>query len=505
MSNFAVAAGHPITVDAAADVLREGGSAVDAALAAAFTAMVAEPVLAGFFGGGFLMVREPAGQARLLDFFVQTPRRAVPEAERDFRAIEAHFGTATQEFHIGTAAIATPGVPTGLAEAHARFGRVPMRELVQPALTAARQGVEVTAYQAELGRIVAAILLASPESRALHAKDDATLPEGALARNPAFADVLETYAIEGSRFATEGEAAQALLELSRQGGHLQADDLKRYQPRWRDPLRVRRGEADVSINPPPSLGGALVAFGLALAEREPGPADLALCFEATTRARAEPALDRGPRDGAAQLLSEDFVQRYRREVLGRAASTRGTTHISVIDRNGMGAALTLSNGEGCGLIAPSTGIMPNNMLGEEDLLPDGFDSWTPDQRLCSMMAPLCVDWPGGRFAMLGSGGSNRIRTALVQVLIGLIDRNAALPDAIEAPRLHVEGPDPLVVDFEDIGGEERRDAILGAYREARAWADRSMFFGGVHGAMSCPRNGLSAAGDPRRAGVGTVG
>ena len=505
MTEFAVAAGHSVTVEAAAAVLREGGSAVDAAIAAAFAAMVAEPVLAGFYGGGFLMVREAEGQARLLDFFVQTPKRAVSESERDFRAIQAEFGTTTQEFHIGAAAIATPGVPTGLAEAHALFGRVPMRELAQPALAAARQGVTVTAYQAQLGRIVAAILEASPEASTLFCHEGVPHSEGATARNPDLADVLETYAIEGHRFAMEGEAAQSLLLLTCEGGHLRSADLRDYRPEWRTPLSVSRGEARVSINPPPSLGGALIAFGLALSERDPDPAALARCFEATSRARIEAALDADPAIGASRLLSPDLISRYRRDILGRAAATRGTTHISVIDRDGMGAALTLSNGEGCGLIADGTGIMPNNMLGEEDLLPDGFESWLPDQRLCSMMAPLVVDWPDGRFAMLGSGGSNRIRTALVQVLLGMVDRSASLSDAIEAPRLHVEGAEPAMVDFEDVGGDMMRELLKAAYPEARPWSDRSMFFGGVHGAMSCSRNGLSAAGDPRRAGVGLIG
>ena len=169
----------------------------------------------------------------------------------------------------------------------------------------------------------------------------------------------------------------------------------------------------------------------------------------------------------------------------------------------MGAALTLSNGEGCGLIAQGTGIMPNNMLGEDDLVPGDWLSWDEDRRLSSMMAPSVVDWRDGRFAMIGSGGSNRIRTALVQVLARIIDHGARLDAAIEAPRLHVEGM-PATLDFEDLAGEGTREAILRAYPEGRAWPDRSMFFGGVHGAMSCPRNGLSAAGDPRRAGVGSV-
>ena len=178
----------------------------------------------------------------------------------------------------------------------------------------------------------------------------------------------------------------------------------------------------------------------------------------------------------------------------------------VVDGTGMGAALTISNGEGNGSIIPGTGIMPNNMLGEDDLVPGDWHSWTPDTRLSSMMTPMAVSWPDGALAMLGSGGSNRIRTALAQVLVNLLDRGMALGEAVEAPRLHVEGglmkSGPPAVDFELPGlAEEDRVAILAAFGQARGWAEHSMFYGGVHAAMRDGRGNVRAAGDPRRAGV----
>lgn len=504
MPRYAIACGHDLTAAAAAEALDAGGSAVDAAIAGALAAMVAEPVLAGLLGGGFLMVREPGGRARMLDFFVQTPRRKRRFDDLDFRAVETDFGTAIQEFHVGAGAIATPGVAPGLAEAHARFGRVPLAVLAEPAIAAARDGVRISEYQAELCRIVTAILTASPEARAIFCRDDAPLGAGETYRNPALADVLEVFAHEGPRFVTEGEIARALLRLTEEGGHLTAGDLAGYRPEWREPLQLTRRAARVSLNPPPSLGGALIAFGLEVLPHAAGITAMLDTLTATARARVEAAVDGDP-DGAARLLSPDLVARYRRELAGRAASTRGTTHISVIDADGMGAALTLSNGEGCGLIAPGTGLMPNNMLGEEDLMPGGFELWKPDRRLASMMSPLTVDWPDGSFAMLGSGGSNRIRTALVQVLVRLIDGGERPAPAIEAPRLHVETGEPPAVDFEDLAGDAVREAILAAWPEARAWPDRSMFFGGVHAALRDARGGLVAAGDPRRAGVTRIG
>ncbi len=504
MTGFAVACGHEVTADAASDILRAGGTAVDAAIAGALAAMVAEPVLAGLLGGGFLMVREPGERTHVLDFFVQTPARKLPEGHVDQREILAEFGTTTQAFHIGSGTIAVPGVAPGLTEAHARFGRVPFRDLAVPAVAAAREGAEVTPYQAELGRIVGAILGASPEAEALFFDDGAPLNEGKIYRNPELADVLEVFAAEGARFVTEGEVAQALLSLTDQGGQVTAEDLRTYEPVWRSALNYQRGGAQIAVNPPPSLGGVLAGFSLDLLDQGPDPVDLALAFQTVIAARQDIRLDQSPAEGATRLQSEDAIRHYRAMVARNGAALRGTTHVSVIDSDGMGAALTLSNGEGCGLIVPGTGIMPNNMLGEDDLMPDGPGSWKPGQRLSSMMAPMAVNWPDGRFAMLGSGGSNRIRTALAQVLIGLIDCDQRLEPAITAPRLHVEAGDPLTLDFEDIAGEETRERLLEHWPEARAWPDRSMFFGGVHGTMRSAAGDLDAAGDPRRAGVARV-
>jgi gamma-glutamyltranspeptidase/glutathione hydrolase len=503
MPNFAIAAGHDLTAAACEDVLRAGGSAVDAAIAGALMACVAEPVLAGLLGGGFLMVRPEGDRPALLDCFVQTPKRKRPEAELDFHAIQADFGETTQEFHIGAGAIAAPGLAPGLAEAHTRFGRMPLSDLVAPAVRAARDGLDVTEFQASLGRIISPILKATPASRALMCGGDGEpLPADAQYRNPDFADVLEVFGHEGPRFVTEGEVAQGLLQMAREGGHLDQDDLKAYRPEWRKPIEVRRGDARIAVNPPPALGGVLVAFALEMIGRGADAGDVARAFEATTRARVEAGLRADPVGGALRLLSPDLVARYRTELQGRKAAVRGTTHISVVDSAGMGAALTLSNGEGNGTIIPGTGIMPNNMLGEEDLVPGGWHSWTPDTRLSSMMTPMAVSWPDGGLAMLGSGGSNRIRSALAQVLVNVLDRKMQLADAVEAPRLHVEAR-PASVDFElpDLR-EGDRAAILAAFPDARGWAERSMFYGGVHAVTRDGKGNVRAAGDPRRAGVG---
>ncbi|MDT8345575.1 MAG: gamma-glutamyltransferase, partial [Thermohalobaculum sp.] len=296
---FAIAAGHALTAEAGAEVLRAGGTAVDAALAAAFTAMVAEPVLAGLMGGGFLLVRRPSGEVRVLDAFVQTPRRKRPLAELALREVEADFGETRQRFLIGAGTVATPGLAPALVEAHRALGRMPLGDLVAPAIRAAREGVRVTPFQASLGRIIAPILTATPAIRALMCDGDTPLTAGATLRNPDFAEVLDALAREGPRLIQEGEVAAALLGVMAEGGHLTADDLRRHRAIWRAPLGIAHGAATVALNPPPALGGALIAFALGLLDPAAAMPDLARAFAATARARLEAGLDDDPEAGPA--------------------------------------------------------------------------------------------------------------------------------------------------------------------------------------------------------------
>jgi len=203
----------------------------------------------------------------------------------------------------------------------------------------------------------------------------------------------------------------------------------------------------------------------------------------------------------ARLLSETGVAEGRAALAEgrRALKVRGTTHVSVIDAEGNAAACTVSNGEGCGHMVPGCGFMLNNMLGEEDLNPAGFFRWQPDTRVSSMMAPTLAERPDGAVIALGSGGSNRIRTALLQVLNAVLASNRSLAQAIPAPRLHMErghldiegGWDPVTV-----------TALQTAFPDSRAWPERSMFYGGVHAVARHPTSGLiEAVGDPRRGGA----
>jgi gamma-glutamyltranspeptidase/glutathione hydrolase len=499
----AVAAGHEVTADAAAAMLEAGGNAFDAALAGLCAASVAEPVLTSLGGGGFLNARTADGTARVYDFFVQTPKRKRPVDQLDFHPILADFGTAQQEFHIGLGSMATPGTVRGLFDVHRELGSLPMREIVGPAVEAARDGVVLNRLQAYIFSIVAPIYLATPEAQRIYASAvdaDRLHGEGERMRQPELADALEALAAEGDALFYAGEMGEAIVRLCREhGGQLRRDDLSEYHTHRHVPLERRYRDARLHLNPPPSSGGQLIAFALALLERHdlgtlgfgsPGHVELlARVMEQTNLARDQAADDR-------DLLRDEWIERFRNNLADRPLATRGTTQISVVDRDGNAASLTLSNGEGCGRVLPGTGIMLNNMLGEEDLNPHGFHSWREDTRVSSMMAPAVVEH-AGRLIALGSGGSNRLRTAILQTLCNLVDFGMPTGEAVAAPRIHLERGR---ASSEPGYPEAALGALSARWPDHHRWREHNLFFGGCH-TVAFDGGNFDGAGDPRRGGV----
>lgn len=517
-SRGAIAAGHPETARAAALILEDGGNAFDAVLAGMCAACVAEPVLTGLGGGGFLMAHVEdgrlAGKSLLYDFFAQTPKKRRPESEVDFFPIVADFGTQTQEFHIGMGSIAVPGAVRGLFEVHRDLGTIPMTRIAEPAVEIAKRGVTLNKLQAFIFSVVERIYTYSEPCRAIFgnpADPKKLIGEGDTIRLPELADTLDALAREGDDLFHRGEIGQRLVEACRTGGgFLSMEDLEGYQVEKRSPLKLTFGNARIYTNPPPSTGGILIAFALELLKgRRLGgtsfgsPAHLehmATAMAMTNRARVESRIhETHHADTADAFLHPEFVDVYRQGVLGRPAFSRGTTHLNVIDADGNAASLTLSNGEGSGYVIPGTGIVPNNMLGEEDINPHGFHQWPTDVRLASMMAPTLVIEGHERMMSLGSGGSNRIRTAILQVLLGVLEFGLPVADAVEAPRLHVEGD---LVSVEPGFEPEAVEVLERIFPEVRVWEDRNLFFGGVHSVLlNATAKAFEGAGDPRRGGV----
>lgn len=506
----AVAAGHEETARAAAEVLMAGGNAFDAAVAGMVTACVVEPVLASLGGGGFLLAREADkdGESVLYDFFTQTPKLKRPAQETEFYPVLADFGTATQEFHIGTGACATPGMVPGLSAVQDDLCRMDSQDHFAHAIALARDGVRVNEFQSFLFEVVSAIYTRDPASVVCYGDESGVLaPLGGLVRNQDLAATLETLATEGSRLFTHGDIAADICSFVEEfGGHLTAEDLSGYQVERRQPLTFTYRGAQIVTNPPPSTGGLLVAFALRLMERtscgQQGGPELAHIMAATNRARIESGLRELRDEAYSTLLDADFLAAYETEILNRPFAPRGTTHISVVDTKGNAASVTLSNGEGCGRMLPGRGYMLNNMLGEEDINPLGLNAWPEDTRLCSMMSPSLIVEGDAAVTALGSGGSNRIRSAVLQVTSNILDRGLDIRSAIHAPRMHQENE---VLNIEGPRKGHLVEELRQSVAESLYWETPNMFFGGVHAVRLALKNRVfDAQGDPRRGGHAVV-
>jgi gamma-glutamyltranspeptidase/glutathione hydrolase len=489
----AVAAGHPVTAEAGAAVLREGGNAVDAAVAAVMTSCVTESPLTGLGAGGYMLVHG-GGEATVLDFFVAAPGAVGRERRAELVPIGVHFTSeSSQIFHVGAASVGVPGVPAGLEEATRRFGTVPLAELAAPAAALARDGLAITAEQAYFVAILEPILTNYEEAREIYAPGGALLGEGDLFRFGELGDALELLGAEGSRPFYSGEIAAAISDwVLERGGTLGRDDLGAYEPLAREPVRGRIAGREVLSNPPPASGGILIAFALELLERagaRPGIEEIVAAMETAQSERTAEFMAGLDDPGfAARFLADDRLG--------------STTHITAVDTTGLCASVTCSNGTGSGIVVPHTGVHLNNMLGEEDLNPLGFHQHEPGRRMPSMMSPTVVLRDGELEAGLGSGGSNRIRSAILQTIVGLVCDGLAVDDAVNAPRVHFEHG---AVEAEPGVDEAALERLEGRGYTVHRWSNRNVFFGGVHAvARDIATGELSGAGDPRRGGAVAV-
>jgi len=502
------ASGSPEVSQTAVEILQAGGNAFDAALGALCTAVIAEPLLASLGGGGFLLAMPGSGSPLVYDFFCQTPAKRRPDKELDFYPIMADFGTILQEFHIGMGSIAVPGVVAGIFEIHHDLGRMPIDEIMAPAVKLARSGVEVNGFSHYIIRILQPIVEATRDSFSLYESPGTPgqlIREGERLVNPVAASTLEDLARMGPDVFYRGDWAEQLARDCRgNGGQLTAGDLAAYRVARREPVRFSYRDAKCFINPPPSPGGCLIAFGLKLLSdwlppgTEFGSSEHVMSLLRSLRAANLARDDYKLEPGLEKLLDDKTVNQWRQGLEEHSMFSRGTTHISVADSAGNLASLSVSNGEGCSYVLPGTGIMLNNMLGEEDLNPGGFHQWKEGCRLASMMSPAVAERADGSRFALGSGGSNRIRSAITQVFNNLLDFELSPEKALAAPRIHLEND---LLSIEEGFSKKALQALEAAAPETHEWAGKNLFFGGVHIVSASGDGHFDGAGDPRRGGA----
>ena len=351
-----VAAGHPLTAQAGARVLREGGNAVDAAVAAMLASFAAEQLLTGLGAGGYMLVAGGDEEPALLDFFVEAPsNRRSSGVERDgtagspppaeLRAVDVSFGDAAQVFHIGPASCGVYGTPAGVCAAIERWGTMPLAELAAPAAALARDGVQLNAGQAYIAKILADLLTSTPECAALWAPCGHVLQEGELLRNPELGDALLLLGQEGAEPFYRGEIAATVCDwMAARGAALSSENLAGYRAVAREPARVRYRDREVLTNPPPSAGGTLLAYALALLDRGPAPPGLRDVVAAMGAAQGE----RTP-EFVEGLSEVGFLERFLARNLG------STTHISVLDSAGRACSVTAPTARARASSSPARG------------------------------------------------------------------------------------------------------------------------------------------------------
>jgi gamma-glutamyltranspeptidase/glutathione hydrolase len=526
-----IAAGGPQTVAVGKEMLSRGGNAVDAAVAAAFVSFIAEIGVVHLGGSGVAHLYDPKhNHSMVYDFFSDTPGLGMPKRSQDdidFARVTIDFGETTQDFHLGRASVAVPGNIHGLWRLAQDYARFPWATLLQPAIELARNGVLLEPFQAQTCALLAPIYTNSAEMREIFYHQGRMIEAGEMLYIPDMAETLTKLAGEGEELARTGFLAQAFLTDQRiNRGLLTQTDLINYQVQKLSSIQIPYREFEVLLPPPSSSGGVLTAFSLKLLSafqvgklQHNEVEHLQLLYEvmaATTRAR--PVWEKSSAimpfpEAIGRFLDDDFVGRYVTEVQdalnNSSASTpwlenpgaSNTSHMSVIDEDGLTVSLTTTAGESAGYVVPGTGFIPNNIMGEEDLHPHGFHTRPAGKRISTMMTPAIVLYEGQPRVALGSGGSIRIRSAILQVLSNLLDFKMTLYEAVEAPRVHIEDS---VLQCEAGYNPQAVDQLQSLGYSINRWAGRSIYFGGAHSVSRTPDGRLVGAGDSRRGGAASI-
>jgi gamma-glutamyltranspeptidase/glutathione hydrolase len=456
MIQAGVAAGHPATAAAGVEVLEEGGTAADAAVAASLASCVAETVMTGLLGGGHAIYLDAArGRARNLDCFVAVPGLGAPARDAELLQLQVPFGAELVHYAVGPASCGVPGLPAGLVALWREHGRLPWARLVEPATRLARDGVEFPPAHAACLAMLAPVMTMN-EGAAIYSPGGSLLRAGDRLQQPGLESALGELA-EDPESVYSGSLGAQLLELSDgRGGLLTRDDLSHYEVRWSEPVDV------------PYLSSRLLTRG-------------GLSRVPETIPRLPRLRDVGEAERVLSLV----------DVLESASNGGGdTTNVTVVDGAGNACVFTSSLGLGSGDFLPGLDLHLNSMLGEVDLLRGRLD---PGVHMESMMAPTLVLDDDGLSLAAGAAGGTRLRTALLGVISGILDEGLSADSAVRRPRFH---PAPDIVNAEPGVDESALAELEARGRQVRRWDAQHHYFGGV---SVVSRKGSAA--DPRRNGA----
>lgn len=485
--NGAIACGHIETAMVGKEILLAGGNAFDAAIASLCAMFVTEPCMASLGGGGFALFQHQ-NNIHQLDFFCQTPREKVEFPE--LQPVEIDFGGSTELYFAGHASVAIPGIPALIQKLHKNLASMPLKELLQPAIALAKNGVEINWFQHADIHLLRDLFALQPKSSAHLFENGKVKPIGSIVKMPALASTLDFIAHNGIQDFYRGDiAALFFKEHAEKGGQQTKQDWINYEAKWGKAMEFFWNGHAVFTTQLPSIGGLFLRSFLdhfQSTDVEPLSADhysiIAKAFQK----------EREYREDRKKL--EKRIPQIKDNVHWQNLVNKGTSHFNIIDSMGNAISLTTTVGSGSGMFIGDTGIYLNNMLGEEGLLPNGVNSWVPNTRLHSSTCPTIIkSESGNHISLYGSGGSTRIPYAIAQVVVNQHALQCSLKNAINLPRLH---DDLSLLQAEP--GFDTPETI-----RANIWQEKSLYFGGVH-AIHKEKNKVQAVGDARREGFGEV-
>jgi len=520
-----VVSGSPLASEVGRAILQRGGNAVDAAVAVGFALAVVHPEAGNVGGGGFMLVRERGGAVHALDYRETAPTGATRDMYLDAQ------GEPTDRSVTGHLASGVPGAVAGLAEAHRRFGRLPWRDVVEPAVRLAADGFVIDDYRHRSIAGAAERLRRFPASAAQFLPGGAAPAVGSTWRQPELATTLAAIRDRGAAGFYEGPVADLLVaEMQRGGGLITHDDLRRYRAIWRDPVVTRYRGHTVYSMAPASSGGVTLALILNILEGT-GPLPpfgsarlLHLEAEAMRRAFIERNRWLGDPDFVPlpldRLLSRAYADSLRAGIGERATPTpafdpgprdgTSTTHYSVVDAEGnaVSCTTTLNNSYGSAVTVPGAGFLLNDEMDDFATAPGRPNMYglvqgeanaiAPGKRMLSAMTPTLVLDPQGELRLVvGTPGGPTIITQVYHVISNVLDHGMSLADALAAPRTHHQAlPDSLRVERDGFA-----PATLDSLRTRGHGIMVRPKWGDVEAIIRTPR-GWEGVSDPRLGGGG---
>ncbi len=537
-----VASAQPLASQVGVDILRNGGNAIDAAVAVAFALAVVLPEAGNLGGGGFLMVRRANGTASAIDYRETAPARATRTMYLDARG---DLKTGEGSSLVGYRASGVPGTVAGMDLALRKYGsgRLSWIALLEPARRLAHNGFLVNDRLARGLRAAAKRLDAYADSRRIFLRGGRYFAEGDTLRQPELAATLARLQKSGPREFYEGETARLIArDMERHGGLITFADLKNYQPKERAPLRgTYRGHGIVTM-PPPSSGGIALLEMLNVLEgydlRALGPNSSERCHllaEAMRRAFADRAEFLGDADfvrvPVAALIDKNYAAKLRATINGDRASTSAavraghpegishespqTTHFTVVDDAGNAVAntYTLNEAFGSGVVARGTGVLLNNEMDDFAAKPGAPNTYgliqseknavAPRKRPLSSMTPTFVLRRDGRlWFTAGSPGGPTIINTVLQIITNVVDHDMNLRQAVDAPRIHHQWlPDEIVSEPMGLSADTKR-ALLARGHQLSA---KPRFLGDAQTILVEPGTGFRLGASDGRGGGAAVG